>query len=693
MGYDSKTRPSTETIAIPGDASYTYTRTYNPTTGLLNTLQYPVSTSAYQLTLQYAYQNGILSQISDATTGTRYWLADTINPRGQLTQETLGNGIVVNHGFDAVTGWLGSIQSGAGGGATIQNNSYLFDEMGNLTQRQDNNQGLTENFYYDNLYRFDHSVLNGATNWQMSYDVTGNVTSWQGPPSGANTMNYTTPQPGCTYYTYSQPHAARSSTQGGGVSSLCYDANGNTLSQSGAETLSWTSFNQANYISGYGSSSQFFYNAQHQRYKQIASYTGSIESTIYIGGLLEKVATSAGTAYRHYIPAGNNTVLYTRLSSGSNATYYITKDHLGGSSKITDSTGALVLSEAFAAWGWRADNWQTYPSQAELTQVANITRHGFTGQEMLDNFYGLVNLNGRIFGAGQIPRMLSADPHVTDPGNTQSFNRYSYVNNNPLTYVDPSGFDEEVSIPRMPVDSDTITGDTSNGSANQSLPEIVVNSSPAGSTITTFNPGGYQFTTPDGDLELLALASNGGKGSPSPTNTSGMPFGTASNPVASPKPAQIQSPQKPAQSQKPTGCSAPFGKFTFQIGFNGNGSFFGVHLSGTYGLAIDGYGHVASYTEIGPGFASSPDASLGAALHFSNGNSIQDLNGLFTNVSVGGGYGPHASGDGFAGYGADGQVVQGGGLTIGAGVGAATSTTVTDTAVTQPFINPNPGCH
>jgi RHS repeat-associated protein len=148
-----------------------------------------------------------------------------------------------------------------------------------------------------------------------------------------------------------------------------------------------------------------------------------------------------------------------------------------------------------------------------------------------------------------------------------------------------------------------------------------------------------------------------------------------------------------AQSPKTTACSAPLGKFTFQIGLNGNGSFIGVHLSGTYGLAIDGYGHVAAYTEIGPGFATSPDASLGAALHFSNGNSIQDLNGLFTNVSVGGGYGPHASGDGFAGPGADGQLVQGGGLTIGAGVGAATSTTVTDTAVTRPFVNPNPGCH
>lgn len=55
-------------------------------------------------------------------------------------------------------------QSGLNGGATLQNESYLFDLLGNLTQRQNNNVGLTENFYYDDLYCLDHSMLNGAVN-------------------------------------------------------------------------------------------------------------------------------------------------------------------------------------------------------------------------------------------------------------------------------------------------------------------------------------------------------------------------------------------------------------------------------------------------------------------------------------------------------------------------------------------------
>lgn len=35
---------------------------------------------------------------------------------------------------------------------------------------------------------------------------------------------------------------------------------------------------------------------------------------------------------------------------------------------------------------------------------------------------------------------MTADPFLQDPGNLQSYNRYSYVLNNPLMYVDPSGY-------------------------------------------------------------------------------------------------------------------------------------------------------------------------------------------------------------------------------------------------------------
>jgi len=42
-----------------------------------------------------------------------------------------------------------------GGGAALQNNSYLFDDAGNLTQRQENIAGVTENVFPDALNRLE----------------------------------------------------------------------------------------------------------------------------------------------------------------------------------------------------------------------------------------------------------------------------------------------------------------------------------------------------------------------------------------------------------------------------------------------------------------------------------------------------------------------------------------------------------
>jgi RHS repeat-associated protein len=45
-------------------------------------------------------------------------------------------------------------------------------------------------------------------------------------------------------------------------------------------------------------------------------------------------------------------------------------------------------------------------------------------------------MNGRIYDP-LLGRFLSADIMVQNPGSLQSYNRYSYVKNNPLTLTDP----------------------------------------------------------------------------------------------------------------------------------------------------------------------------------------------------------------------------------------------------------------
>ncbi len=65
---------------------------------------------------------------------------------------------------------------------------------------------------------------------------------------------------------------------------------------------------------------------------------------------------------------------------------------------------------------------------------------GFTGHEHDDDL-GLINMRGRLYDP-VIRRFLSADPHVTHPLSGQSYNRYSYVVNDPTNLIDPTGFDD-----------------------------------------------------------------------------------------------------------------------------------------------------------------------------------------------------------------------------------------------------------
>lgn len=57
---------------------------------------------------------------------------------------------------------------------------------------------------------------------------------------------------------------------------------------------------------------------------------------------------------------------------------------------------------------------------------------------MLDQLE-LVHMNGRIYDP-LTARFMSADPLIQDPMNGQSYNRYSYVLNNPTNLTDPTGF-------------------------------------------------------------------------------------------------------------------------------------------------------------------------------------------------------------------------------------------------------------
>ena len=114
---------------------------------------------------------------------------------------------------------------------------------------------------------------------------------------------------------------------------------------------------------------------------------------------------------------------------------------------------------AYDAWGARrdlqGDAGVVSAASGYLNGQALIDNKGFTRQEELDQL-GLVHLNGRVYDPFT-GRFLSGDPHVQDPYHSQSYNRYTYVWNNPTNATDPTGFDE-VPNDQKPPEKVEITG-------------------------------------------------------------------------------------------------------------------------------------------------------------------------------------------------------------------------------------------
>jgi len=123
---------------------------------------------------------------------------------------------------------------------------------------------------------------------------------------------------------------------------------------------------------------------------------------------------------------------------------YFLKDHLGSISVIMSDTAEVLQKMAFDPWGARRDlnsieSMTTGNVLAYYAKAAKpITSRGFTGHEMVDAV-GIIHMNGRIYDA-KLGRFLQADPFVQEPTMVGSLNRYSYIMNNPLNGVDPSGF-------------------------------------------------------------------------------------------------------------------------------------------------------------------------------------------------------------------------------------------------------------
>jgi len=107
--------------------------------------------------------------------------------------------------------------------------------------------------------------------------------------------------------------------------------------------------------------------------------------------------------------------------------FYV-QDHLGSNVVVLNEDNEVVeetLHEDFGA-----------VREHDFVPGEEITKYKYTGKEFEDDdlyYYG-----ARFYNP-EIGRFISADSVAGDVGSSQTLNRYVYVSNNPLKYVDPSG--------------------------------------------------------------------------------------------------------------------------------------------------------------------------------------------------------------------------------------------------------------
>ncbi len=104
---------------------------------------------------------------------------------------------------------------------------------------------------------------------------------------------------------------------------------------------------------------------------------------------------------------------------------HVLTDHLGSPHTTWTVVGNTVERQLYEPWG-------NHRHSDDL-----VTDKSFTGQYQ-DTSTGFGFYNARYYD-NTLGRFISPDTIIPNPTDPQTFNRYSYVNNNPATYTDPTG--------------------------------------------------------------------------------------------------------------------------------------------------------------------------------------------------------------------------------------------------------------
>jgi RHS repeat-associated protein len=161
--------------------------------------------------------------------------------------------------------------------------------------------------------------------------------------------------------------------------------------------------------------------------RMVEQYNGSAYAQILYSPIGKTALMNSSNLKKAFVPLpGGGTAIY----NSSGLAYYRHTDWLGSSRLTSTQARGLYSSQAYAPFG---EQYATYPTAGSLDP-------SFTGQNS-DTEASLYDFTSREHSLSQ-GRWISPDPlgvGAVNPASPQTWNRYAYVANNPLSHVDPFG--------------------------------------------------------------------------------------------------------------------------------------------------------------------------------------------------------------------------------------------------------------
>lgn len=384
--------------------------------------------------------------------GRRVWEATGIDAEGRVTDERFANGLRAARVYDG--GFVRQMTVKTSAMALIQQLDYTYFDTGSLRTRRDAMVGATERFKYDGGDRLRSAQVDGQLEATYEYDAIGNLTyASDARPFSMCTQGMYLDYTKSTPWSAVGPHAA---TQGRCKGTTLawpfkYDATGNHVGGINAgDDYRWTSFGKVSQTTGKVDTWQFTYDANHQRVMKRQTWSlynphpyYPWTKIIFADGLERRFAASGVQQYLVDLSTGSapmQLIWDWNGTSGTQQLQYNHSDRLGSAVLVTDGvSGEVVEQRAFDVWGAQRAANMVGPGPWPTVTNVSFTGHKDDLGVMVGDGHGFVDMGGRIYSP-LLKRFWSPDPTVQAPYYGPSWNRYSYTFNNPLKFVDPTGY-------------------------------------------------------------------------------------------------------------------------------------------------------------------------------------------------------------------------------------------------------------